>query len=67
MSMTTVRGKTAHAVEIALFVHTLAGQTLDEALANLERDAKSYGWDRKTVREAASAIRVRAARNGGML
>jgi hypothetical protein len=46
----------------ALFLATLAGQTLDEAMANLELDAKAYGWTRAEVREAAHKIRLMFAR-----
>lgn len=53
--------------EITMFVGTLDGQTLDEALANLADDATRCGWSRQAVREAASAIRVRATKNGGVL
>ena len=47
---------------IALFLATLDGQTLDEAMANLEADARSYGWSRKGIRDAAHRIRIRFAR-----
>jgi hypothetical protein len=46
----------------ALFLATLAGQTLDEAMASLELDAKAYGWTRAEVREAAHKIRLMFAR-----
>jgi hypothetical protein len=49
--------------QIANFMATLHGLTLDEALGNLELDARSYGWPRATVRAMASEIRIRYARN----
>ena len=54
--------KTKEAEAIALFLATLDGQTVQEALANLELDAKLYGWSRAAVRKAASTIRTRYAR-----
>ena len=47
---------------LEMFMATLDGLSLDEALANLELDAKSYGWTRQDVRGAASRIRLRFAR-----
>ena len=46
----------------ALFFATLGGQTIDEAMLNLELDAKAYGWTRAEVREAAHKIRLMFAR-----
>lgn len=46
----------------ANFLATLDGLTLDEAMANVELDAKSCGWDRATVRELASKVRLHFAR-----
>jgi hypothetical protein len=45
-----------------MFLVTSRDQTLEEALLNLELDAKAYGWDRMTVRAVASELRLRAAR-----
>jgi len=45
--------------QIAVFLGTLQGQTKEEALANLESDARAYGWSREAVRKAAGAIRLR--------
>jgi hypothetical protein len=45
-----------------LFEATLGDQSLDEALANLELDARLYGWPRAEVRACASRIRLRFAR-----
>lgn len=47
---------------IALFLGTIDGQTLDEALLNLELEAETAGWSREGVRAAASTIRLRYAR-----
>jgi hypothetical protein len=48
--------------QIAMFIATLSTETLDEALANLELDAKSCGWSRASVRRAAGEIRSRYRR-----
>lgn len=45
--------------QIAVFLATLDGQTTGEALANLEMDARLYGWSRAAVRKAASTIRLK--------
>ena len=46
---------------IVVFLATLDGQTTEQALANLEQDARLYGWSRAAVRKAASVIRLRAS------
>jgi hypothetical protein len=51
-----------HTVAIANFMATLGELTLDESLANVELDARSYGWPRETVRELASKVRLHFAR-----
>lgn len=56
------RNYSREADQIQLFLGTLYGQTLEEALVNLEADARSYGWSRLGVREAASEIRRRFSR-----
>ena len=48
--------------QVENFVATLAGQTLDEAMANVALDARSYGWDRATVRALAHRVRLHFAR-----
>lgn len=49
------------------FMGTLAGQTLDEALANAELDAKSYGLSRGAARELGAKVRQHFAKNAGRL
>lgn len=47
---------------IVNFLGSLGDLTLDEALANVELDARSYGWPRETVRELASRVRLHFAK-----
>jgi len=50
----------ARAVET--FLSTLGDLTCEEALANVELDARSYGWSRFAVRTLASKVRLHFAR-----
>lgn len=49
------------------FMATLGGLSLDEALANVELDARAYGWDRSTVRELAHSVRMHFVKRKGSL
>ena len=48
--------------QVENFLATLDGLELEEALANVELDAKAYGWDRATIRSVASQVRLRFAK-----
>lgn len=37
-------------VAVENFLSTIGGQTTEEALQNLRRDAESYGWSKATAR-----------------
>lgn len=54
--------RSPHADEIALFLGTLSDMSTEDALANLEHEARLNGWTRGAVRVAAHEIRMRAAR-----
>jgi hypothetical protein len=44
------------------FMASIHGLTLDEALANAELDARSYGWTREQTRALGGRIRAHFSR-----
>lgn len=50
-----------NAAAVAMFMGTIDGLTLNEAMANAELDARAYGWSRATTRTLASRIRLHFA------
>lgn len=44
------------------FLGTLSTETLDEAMANAEQDARAYGLSRRAARELGARVRAHYAR-----